>query len=163
MPTIRSDIVDVYIFRRGRRRGTIELLQLQRAMEAGSAMAGTWQPVMGHVEAGETGAACAKRELEEEVGLKAGDPALLGLWALEQVHPYYIAGKDQIVLSPRFAAEVAVRWEPRLNHEHTGFRWVDPRYADRNFMWPGQLASIGEVLFSLVPEHSLSREKLRVT
>src|SRR5690348_4989804 len=101
-PKVRTDITDVYVFRQGDgvagRRGDgagagIEFLQVLRASEP---LGGTWHPVMGHIERGETAAACAVRELKEEVGLGHHDPALLGLWALEQVHPFYIAAIDAI-------------------------------------------------------------------
>lgn len=157
MPTIRADIVDVYIFRRS---PAVEVLQLRRA--AGGVMGGTWHPVMGHVEAGETAAACALRELREETGLAEDDPALLGVWALEQVHPFFMAPRDEIVLSPRFAAEVRADWTPRLNDEHTAARWVPAAEAERWFMWPGQAAAVGEIVGSLLRDGSLSAAALRV-
>lgn len=160
MPRIRADIVDVYVFRRGS--GEVEFLQLLRAHEAGGALGGTWQPVMGHIEGDETAAACAWRELEEEVGLAKGDAALLGVWALEQVHPYFLAGKDVIVLSPRFAAEVGKEWRPRLNAEHSDWRWVRAGDVARMFMWPGQGAAIAEILGWLLREGALGAEGTRI-
>ena len=121
-PTIRADIVDVYVFRTADDARTaadsagVEFLQLLRS---GDPLARTWQPVMGHCEGGERAPACALRELREEVGLSAdgaGQPALLAFYALEQVHPFYLAAIDAVVLSPRFAAHVARAWSPRLNH-----------------------------------------------
>jgi dihydroneopterin triphosphate diphosphatase len=148
MPVIRTDIVDVYIFRRwptetaGRIEPYAEFLQLYRA--SGS-VAGTWQPIMGRIEGKETALAAAIREIHEEVGLARGS-GLLGLWALEQVHPFFIAKEDAIVLSPRFAAEVAPAWEPRLNDEHSAHRWIAGHQAARYFMWPGQIGAVKEVL-----------------
>lgn len=189
-PQIRSDVVDVYVFQRsvrppapvfepdgrgGRRdasrmdsagadagqppRAEVWFLQLLRS---GPPLAQTWHPVMGHCEAGETAVQCMKRELREELGLEAGAPALLGLWALEQVHPFFIAEIDSIVMSPRFAAEVAPGWTPRLDDEHSAHRWVRWRDAAAAFMWPGQLAACREVVESLLPEGSLMRERVRV-
>ena len=160
MPTIRADIVDVYVFRRDAR--AVELLQLLRADEPGSTLSNTWHPVMGHVEPGETAIACARRELHEELGLQPTDPAFRGLWALEQVHPYFIAATDQIVLSPRFACEVQHGWQPRLNDEHTAARWVPADESEEWFMWPGQIAAVDEIVRSLLAEGSLSRARLRV-
>jgi dATP pyrophosphohydrolase len=117
---------------------------------------------MGHVEAGETAVACALRELEEELGLRRDDPALLGVWALEQVHPYYVAVIDCVVLSPRFAAEVRPGWEPRINDEHSAFRWVPADRVGETFMWPGQLAACREIAGDLLRTGSLSAPVLRV-
>jgi ADP-ribose pyrophosphatase YjhB (NUDIX family) len=174
-PLIRSDIVDVYIFRRaaerpedlggvGRleapppvERAGVEFLQLLRA---GEPLGGTWQPVMAHVEHGETATQCAIREMREEVGLE--ESGVLGLWALEQVYPYFVAAIDAIVLSPRFAAEAPRGWEPRLNSEHTAARWVHERDVAATFMWPGQVACCREIVEFIVPEGSLARERLRI-
>lgn len=144
-PPIRSDIVDVYIFRATRASDptSIEFLQLLRA---GDPLGDTWQPVMGHVEAGETAANCARRELVEEAGLRAGDSAWLGLWALEQTHPYYVAAIDSIVISPRFAARVDPAWTPVLNGEHRDLRWVAAGDVDAQFFWPGQKLACREIV-----------------
>ena len=92
-PRVRSDIVDVYVFRRARAPRGLEFLQLLRT---GAPLAATWHPVMGHVERGETAVECAWRELREEIGLAPEDKYLKGMWALEQVYPYYVAEIDQI-------------------------------------------------------------------
>lgn len=154
MTDIRTDIVDVYIFRRND--GTPELLQLLRA---GDPMGGTWHPLMGHTEPGETAAACALRELHEEVGLSASDPALLGFWQLEQVHPYFIASLDCVVMSPRFCVEVERDWQPKLNSEHTDHRWAAALSA---FMWPGQRAAVAEVLRIAAEPDSTYARSLRI-
>lgn len=163
-PRVRTDVVDVYVFRRGGRSGNtaeggVEFLQILRARNP---LMGTWHPVMGHVESGETAAQCAMRELREEVGLDEGSAMMRGVWALEQVHPFFIAAIDSIVMSPRFAAEVDGAWTPTLNAEHTAHRWVSAAAIDEMFMWPGQRAACREVLSEIVREGSLSRERLRV-
>ena len=191
-PRIRSDVIDVYVFQRaakpprpvvGASGGAastswggitpdtgadpaigVYFLQLKRTREP---LGGTWHPVMGHAEKGETAVQCAWRELSEEVGLREGDPALRGVWALEQVHPFFIAELDAIVMSPRFAVEVVPDWTPRLNDEHAGHRWVHARDAVRAsgegaFMWPGQRAAAREIVESLLVEGSVCAEKLRV-
>lgn len=155
-PRVRTDIVDVYIFRR--RAGSLEFLQLLRSSEP---LKDTWHPVMGHIEAGETAVACAMRELEEEVGLRPGGKALKGMWALEQVHPFFVAAINQIVMSPRFAAEVMPSWKPRVNDEHSKARWVKRGDVAKRFMWPGQVAACVEVA-GLMRAGALSREMLRI-
>ena len=156
-PAIRSDIVDVYVFRRCE--AGIEFLQLRRARPP---MAGDWHPIMGHIEAGETAAACARRELAEEVGLTVGDPALAGFWQLEQVHPYFLAEIDAIVLSARFAAEVRRGWTPRLNDENEGERWVGEGAARDMFVWPGQKAAAAEIVAEIARPGSLAGARLRL-
>jgi 8-oxo-dGTP pyrophosphatase MutT (NUDIX family) len=156
-PLIRTDVVDVYVVRRVGER--VEVLQLLRAREP---LKGTWHPVMGHVEVGESAINCAKRELREEIGLEFGDPRLLGLSALEQVHPFFIAAIDTVVFSPRFCAEVAPGFEPRLNDEHVNARWVPLAEARRYFVWPGQCASLREISEHILPGDSLARGHLRV-
>ena len=136
-------------------------------------MLGSWHPVMGHIEAApqtssqppaasETARATAGRELREELALDVQSADVLGAWALEQVHPFYLPALDCIVMSPRFAVEVRAGWTPTLNHEHSAFRWVNHRDVHSAFMWPGQLAAIRELLDTLIPRDSLSREILRV-
>lgn len=158
-PRLRTDVVDVYVFRRSAPGDSaISFLQLLRA---GEPLAGTWHPVMGHIETGETAVDCAFRELGEELGLTPRDPALLGVWALEQVHPFYIAAIDTIVLSPRFAAEVSPGWLPTLNAEHSAHRWVLENEVATAFMWPGQIAACREVL-AIARPGSLAADRLRL-
>lgn len=157
MPSIRSDIVDLYIFRRAADAppapSAIELLQLLRA---GGLAAGAWHPVMGHIHEGETSIACVLREMREEVGLVPGDHNLLGLWGLEQIHPFFVPQWDAVVLSPRFCAEVAPAWQPTLNQEHSSFRWTAAADAHRTFLWPGQLAAVLEIMHMLGNPHLLN-------
>ncbi len=160
-PTLRTDIVDVYVFR-AQRMGdpeAVEILQLKRAR---APLAGDWHPIMGHIEQGEISAQCARRELEEEIGLARDDPAFLGFWALEQVHPFYLPEIESIVASPRFAAHVAVAFEPTLNDESTDARWVKAADIDAAFTWPGQKRACEEILSEIVRSGSLAAERLRL-
>lgn len=141
MPRVECNIVDIYLFRTTARGA--EFLQLRRA---GATMHGTWQPVMGHIEPGETAPACAAREAREETGLDVRGPECEGFWALESVHPFYLPTKDVIMLSPRFAARVSEGWTPTLNHEHDAWRWISAAEIDTSFMWPGQRAACREVI-----------------
>jgi 8-oxo-dGTP pyrophosphatase MutT (NUDIX family) len=165
MPTIRSDIVDVYVIRQFASEmlhsvdPMIELLQLHRARDP---LPGTWQPVMGHIETGETGTAAALRELREEIGLTPEDPLFRGLWQLEQVNPFYMASSNEIVMSPRFVAEVDPHWEPTLADEHDASRWVSSHQALRYFMWPGQLQAVREIVEVIFRPGSITHDALRV-
>jgi 8-oxo-dGTP pyrophosphatase MutT (NUDIX family) len=155
-PKVRTDIVDVFVFR-----GGSDGLQFLQLLRTGSTLSGSWQPVMGHTEPWESAVKCALRELEEETGLPRESDRLIGFWALEQVHPYFMASLDAIIMSPRFAAEVTGDWEPKINHEHTKARWVSKDSIDESFMWPGQRAAIREILSELV-HYSLAREHLKI-
>ncbi|QYU70206.1 NUDIX hydrolase [Leptolyngbya sp. 15MV] len=165
MPTIRCDLVDVYVIRQfegewlHRADTRIEFLQLCRAVEPAR---NTWQPVMGHIEHGETAIGAAIRELREEVGLKPSDKAFKGMWQLEQVHPFFLASQDAIVLSPRFVVEVSPEFGPRLNQEHDGWRWIASHQAMRYFMWPGQLQAVREIVDVVFRPGSITRDALRV-
>jgi dATP pyrophosphohydrolase len=153
-PRIRSDIIDAYVFRRvpgaepargghpSRGSPAIEVLQLRRTSAPAAA---TWQPVMGHIEPGERATDTLFRELREELGLAASAPDLIDAWALEQVHPFYIAEMDAIFLAPRFAIEVAPHFEPVINEEHDDFRWLPIEAAVREALWPGQRAALREL------------------
>ena len=159
MPELHADIVDVYIVRAGEHGP--EFLQLRRTAEP---LSGTWQPVMGHVESGETAIATAVRELGEEVGLRAGDTAWLGFWQLEDVHPYFIARLDAVMLSPRFLVEVDRAWSPNLDGEdaHDAHRWVNANELAKRFMWPGQVRACEEAIGLLVTRGSALELALRL-
>ncbi len=159
MPGIRADLVDVYVARE--RSGAVEFLQLRRTAEP---MAGTWQPVMGHVEAGESAVQTAVRELGEEVGLRAADLAWLGFWQLEEVHPYFVAALDAVVLSPRLLVLVDGLWEPDLSGDdaHDSHRWVEVSSVREMFMWPGQCRACEEATHLLATRGSLLERALRL-
>ena len=178
-PILRTDVVDVQIFKVHSAQSTpvdaldakaqptptnpldasVEFLQLLRT---DGSLTGTWQPIMGHAHVGESAAACALRELEEESGLSRTSPSFIGFWALEQVHPFFLSHVDIIMLSPRFCTQVALDWSPTLNHEHSAYRWVRADEAVRSFMWPGQIAAIREIIDYIVDPRSLMRDRVRL-
>ncbi len=160
--SLRADVIDVYIVR-GSPPTSAEFLQLQRAKPP---LQNTWHPLMAHCEPGESALACAIRELREEVGLDASgrrtSPDLLGLYALQGVHAYYLAALDAVVLAPRFVALVTPTWTPRLNHESAASRWVAAVDIDGRFLWPGQRAACREILDDVLPEGAPAREFLLI-
>jgi len=143
-PPLRTDIVEVFVFRRPAPRA-LEFLQMRRLREP---MAGTWQPVMGHVEAGERAPAAARRELREETGFAAG--MLRGFWQLEAVNTYYLASRDELVMSPGFAAEVAPGAAPVLDEAHDACRWIQREAVDRHFLWTGQRRQVAHLVSDLL-------------
>ena len=97
MTSVRVSLVDLYVLR-----GTgsaLECLVLRRA--SGGRCPGSWETVHGHIEAGETPADAARRELEEETGL-----ALERLYNLSRVETFYQHRLDEVALVPVFAAFV---------------------------------------------------------
>jgi len=165
MPQLRTDIVDVYVFRRlleHEASSHVEFLQMKRAT---GALIGTWQPVMGHVVEGETATKTAVRELQEETGYIAKngtDSKVLGMWQLEEVNTYFLASHDAVVLSPCFAVEVRACNEPVLNKEHDAARWVHQDEVPRQFVWPGQRQAIAGIFRDLLAEYAPMRETLRI-
>lgn len=167
-PPVRTDIADLYIFRRDtdRTADSIEFLQMRRV---GGAVDGTWHPVMGRIEAGETAPAAMLREAREEAELISAD--LLGFWALGGVYPAYLPPRDPllsgeladecVLLAPRLAAEVRPEWEPRLNHEHDAYRWIGRADVGASFLWPTQRAAVRELLEMLEPG-SIAEPRLRL-
>jgi dATP pyrophosphohydrolase len=160
MAQLRTDIVDVYVFRRGPGGAVganVEFLQLRRCK---GALCGSWQTIMGHSLPGESAAQTAVRELKEET---AFDPAAMpGFWQLEEVNTYFLASHDAIVISPCFAVEVPAASEPVLNDEHDAARWVKRDHVDRAFVWPGQRQAIAGIIRDILGEHATMREVLRV-
>ena len=89
---------------------------------------GTWLPVGGELDDGETPLEAARRELGEETGLRGAFSALAG--ACDGVPPGYLgyeehqAGSKGLHMNFVFVADV-VDDQVQPNHEFSEFRWVD--------------------------------------
>lgn len=156
-PAIRTDIVEVFVFRRETSQPRVHFLQLRRFK---APLAGTWQPVMGHIEAGETTTQAAMRELLEETGF--APPTVIAAWQLEPVNTYYLATLDVIMHSPGIAVEVAADVMPVLDDTHDASRWVRRDAIDRAFFWPGQRRAIAYLVEEILVADSLVSDALRV-
>lgn len=155
-PRICTDIVDVYVFRHDDGQpghSQAEFLQMKRAANP---MAGTWQPVMGHVEGDESAVDTALRELAEETGWVThdGQGGLLALWQLEPINAYFLVSQDAVMLSPCFAARVTTDETPVLDAAHDDHRWVPRDQVDRQFLWPGQRQAIEQIVHDILPADS---------
>lgn len=151
MPEICSRFIDVHVFRRktghagARRLGSTgmrvatnavdEWLVMKRA--PGILLGGTWQMVSGTIEPREKAYEAALRELREETGLQP-----IHFYQASYVNRFYLAERDQIVLTPVFAAEVSADAEVQLSAEHTAHEWVGHAEAASRFPWPGQKRSL---------------------
>jgi dATP pyrophosphohydrolase len=140
--------VDVYVFRlTGSGCAGVEFLQARRVT---GKMAGTWQPVMGHSEDGESAVDTALRELAQETQYRP-NIGLIRMWQLESVNTYFLASEDCVVMAAGFAVQVDVEVPPRLNDEHDAFRWIRRDHVDRVFVWPGQRVAIEQIVRDILP------------
>ncbi len=84
-----------------------------------------WHIPAGVVEDEESFADAAERELKEETGLGAVQIENLGLpQSYPPVPPHEYPADLPVVTLENFVAEAPTDWEPRLDSEHTGHRWV---------------------------------------
>jgi len=137
MTSIGVSLVDLYVLRGVG--GALECLVLRRA--PGGRCPGSWETVHGHIEAGETPADAARRELAEETGLPAER-----LYNLSRVEAFYQHRLDQVALVPVFAAYVAPGAAVRTGAEHDRFEWLRPAEARRRFAWPREARALDDIL-----------------
>ena len=135
MPEIRSEIIEMYIFRRNA--DATEYLLLQRTRED-CLYPCMWQIITGTLEDRETAVQCALRELNEETGLK-----YKRLWAVPATDSFYDYQRDIVQVMPVFAAEVDREAEPKLSREHQMFEWLPFDNAREKLVWPGQRSGTG--------------------
>lgn len=98
--------------------GDSEILLLKRSIKA-KLGPGLWGFPAGHIEAGESPATCAQRELEEEIG---SDFTIRFITSFGPVRDTKFGGVYEIHL-------YHYRWlegNVRLNHEHSQYAWVGP-------------------------------------
>ncbi|TAL74658.1 MAG: NUDIX domain-containing protein [Rhodanobacter sp.] len=94
------------------------------AQRASPHLHGVWSYIAGHVDAGETGAQAALRELREETGLVPD-----AFYATSFCETFYAAEADAIEVVPAFVAHIAEGAKVVLNAEHAAYRWVPPAKA----------------------------------
>jgi dATP pyrophosphohydrolase len=142
VPTIVSDIIDVFVYRL--RSDGPQFLLLRRS--PGQTLAGTWQTVHGHIEQGETAIQTAVRELHEETRLTP-----LSWHQLESVNTFFLAARDEVHLCAGFAAQVGPEADPTLNAEHDDFTWLSIGESMERFHWPGERRAVREIDEMILP------------
>ncbi|MGH7631477.1 MAG: NUDIX hydrolase [Gemmatimonadales bacterium] len=130
-------LVDVYVLRGAGR--ALECLVLRRSPNA--KRPGCWETVHGHIEAGETPADAARRELLEETGLPP-----LRMYNLSRVDLFYQHHPDEVALVPVFAAFVESGADIRMGPEHDRFEWLLPAEARDRFTWPRERRALEDLL-----------------
>lgn len=136
MPRLNPRLIEVYVFRRLRRRTRFLILRRRPGGPLGS----VWQPVTGALRRGEAAVRGALREVREETGL-----APRRLWRLEGVTVYFEPRRDALQFVVLFAAEVLPGASVRLSREHTRYRFVPAREAARRFLWDSQRRGLAAV------------------
>jgi 8-oxo-dGTP pyrophosphatase MutT (NUDIX family) len=131
MAKIVSKTVSVYPFKI--EAGRAWYLLLRRAPDR--RLAGAWQVVHGHVDADETCAQAAARELAEETSLD-----MHSIWSADYVERVFDAEKDEIRLVPCFAAYVS--GDVKLSDEHDASRWLSHREATALFTFESQRTAL---------------------
>ncbi len=96
---------------------------------------GIWMAVHGKIEAGETAAQAALREVKEEAGL-----APIGFWSLDFIEHFYVEREDAVELVPCFAAQLAGK--VMLNAEHDEYRWLKFDEILKVLIWRSQREAI---------------------
>lgn len=91
-----------------------------RCLLARRSDSGLWSVPGGHIEAGESSWAAAVREFEEETGYRVRSGRGVGV-----VDGFRV-----------FLSEVPREFRPRLDYEHTAYRWVLPCEPPR-LLYPG--------------------------
>ena len=125
--------------------GNGNILLIERADRAGF-----WQSVTGSIEAGETLAQTALREVHEETGIALSDGQLHDWQQSRQyeIYPHWrhryppgITRNTEHVFSARIAPDTAIR----LSKEHTAFCWLERTDAAEKVFSPSNRQAILEL------------------
>ena len=132
MPNMIIRVIDAYVYI-PTKNGLLFLL-LKRAKT--KMYEHIWQGVAGKIEKGEKSWETAKRELQEETGLKPNK-----IFIVDHVSKFYEQKDDRINLVPVFGIEVNTR-EVVLSDEHSEYKWVTINEALDLLVWTGQKQAI---------------------
>ena len=122
--------------------GNGNILLIERADRAGF-----WQSVTGSIEAGETLAQTARREVQEETGITLSDGQLHDWQQSRQyeIYPHWrhryppgITRNTEHVFSARIAPDTSIK----LSKEHTAFCWLERTDAAEKVFSPSNRQAI---------------------
>ncbi|MBK9548259.1 MAG: NUDIX domain-containing protein [Gemmatimonadetes bacterium] len=137
MTTVAVSLVDVVVLRgRGE---SLEVLLLQRG--PGGRCPGSWEMVHGHIEAGETPADAAQREVREETGV-----APTRFYNLSRVELFYQHRVDEVAMVPVFVAFLPEDAEVVLSHEHAARQWCTPADARQRCAWAREARALDDAI-----------------
>lgn len=137
---IRADLVACWPYRVGPD-GAVEILLVHRS--PGRIYPGIWQCVTGGLEAGETMAAGALRELVEETGLGPAD--VEAFFETDIINWFHVAAVDEVLCEVVFAARVRRDAVVHLSEEHDDLRWCTPTDAHDLVVWPAYDRAIEQI------------------
>lgn len=137
MTAVNVSLIDAYVLRG--KGDALEVLLLRRGPHG--RCPGSWEAVHGHIEAGETPAEAARREIGEETGLP-----ITALYNLSRVELFYQHGRDEVALVPSFAAFAVDGADPVLGPEHDAFRWLSSEAAQAECAWPREARAIADAV-----------------
>jgi type II secretory ATPase GspE/PulE/Tfp pilus assembly ATPase PilB-like protein/8-oxo-dGTP pyrophosphatase MutT (NUDIX family) len=136
MTAIEVGTVDVFVIRP--RADGWRVLALRRTV--GTRCPGAWEPVHGHIEAGEEPEDAALREVREETGL-----AVARLYVV-RVQPFYLRKVRRVEMAIVFAAFVDEPAEVTIAGEHDDHAWLTVDEAVARYGFPGERASLREIV-----------------
>ena len=137
MTTVAVSLVDVVVLRgRGE---SLEVLLLQRG--PGGRCPGSWEMVHGHIEAGETPADAAQREVREETGV-----APTRFYNLSRVELFYQHRVDEVAMVPVFVAFLPENAEVVLSHEHAARQRCTPAEARQRCAWAREARALDDAI-----------------
>lgn len=123
------------------RRDRWRVLTMRRA--SGVRCTGAWEVVHGRIEAGETPAQAARREVFEETGMRVSK-----LYAIT-VNPFYLPQTNTVQLAVVFAAVVEHASVVMLGDEHDQSVWRTPTAAIKMLAWPREHEAVRHAIHLL--------------
>ena len=140
-------LVDVYLYKK--EHDKVNHLIFKRASDV--IYARQWRMIGGKVKENEKAYEAARRELKEETALTPTN-----FWSIPSLNSFYDYQTDTLHHIPAFAAEVPFK-TPKLNHEHTEFKWIDSEEICQYIVWPKQ-QRLMQLLTSIIMNNQLIDE-----